>query len=146
MKNSTNNPRILWTGLFLYVLLLLFSIFIHKWQMNEIGFTAVLGLAGLMLGWAIGFLITPKNWQNIIISKGSLGLTAFVIGYLFAKIEGTIWFFFEGNILIHKPEYGARFLIFLICVLISTMNMYVYGQNPLDALDILNKKEEEKDE
>ncbi|TAF98726.1 MAG: hypothetical protein EAZ44_11065 [Cytophagia bacterium] len=145
MKNQPQNPKILWTGLFLYLLLLLFSVFIHKWQMDAIGFTAVVGLAGLMLGWAIGFLITPKNWQNIMISKGSLGLTAFVIGYLFAKIEGTIWFFFEGNILIQKPEYGARFLIFLICVLISTMNMYVYGQTPFE-LPNQNDKKEEQDE
>ncbi len=146
MANPSNNPRILWTGLFLYVLLLIFSVFIHKWQMNEIGFTAVLGLAGLMLGWAVGFLITPKNWQNIILSKGSLGLTAFVIGYLFAKVESTLWFFFEGNILIHKPEYGARFLIFLICVLISTMNMYVYGQTPLDVLNQFDKKDKKEED
>jgi hypothetical protein len=141
-----SNTKILWAGPALYLVLLLFSIFIHKWQMHEIGYTAVLGLSGLILGWVIGFLFTPKNWQNISVSKGSLSLTAFALGYVFAKIEGTIWFIFEGNLLIQKPEFGIRFLIFLICLLISTMNMYVYGQSPLEILDSLDNNKEKEDE
>ncbi len=112
--------------IFVFLVLLFFSLFIHEWKTNEVGYTAILGISGLILGAGIGYVISPKVWAKINFSKESLAIAVFSLGYLFSKIEGTIWFFFEGNILIKKPEFGVRMLIFIICLMMALMSMYAY--------------------
>lgn len=141
-KNTTQNPPITENNLniklpkttqwqylgtfFVFSVLLFFSLFIHEWKTNEVGYTAILGITGLILGAGIGYVISPQVWAKINFSKETLAIAVFCLGYLFSKIEGTIWFFFEGNILIKKPEYGVRMLIFIICLMMALMNMYAY--------------------
>ncbi len=112
--------------IFVFLLLLFFSLFIHEWKTKEVGLTAILGIAGLVLGAGIGYIISPDVWAKINFSKSSLAIAVFALGYLFSKIEDTIWYPFKDNMLIKQPEMGVRILIFIICLIMAMMTMFAY--------------------
>jgi hypothetical protein len=109
-----------------FLVLLFFSLLIHEWKMSEVGYTAVVGMAGIIFGWGVGFLLSPETFKNLSFSRPIVVIFAFIGGYFFSKIEPLLFFLFQEKILLEKPDYGIRFVIFLICLIISTINMYVY--------------------
>jgi hypothetical protein len=116
----------MFAGPLVFLILLFFSLLIHEWKMNEVGYTAVVGIAGIIFGWAIGFVLAPETFRHLEFSRATLIILAFVSGYVFSKLEPILFFLFKENILLEKPIYGVRFTIFLICLSIAIINMYVY--------------------
>ncbi|MCU0443990.1 MAG: hypothetical protein MUE85_03670 [Microscillaceae bacterium] len=116
----------MFAGPLVFLILLFFSLLIHEWKMSEVGYTAVVGIAGIIFGWAIGFLLAPETFKHLEFSRATIVILAFVGGYVFSKLEPILFFLFKENILLEKPSYGIRFMIFLICLSIATINMYVY--------------------
>lgn len=131
-SKDIKRKRLYSLGLFLapviFLVLVFFSCFVHEWKLKEIGYTGVLGFAGVVLGSGIGFLIAPETIRENrnVRSKISVPVMAFLGGYLFSRFEPTILFILKDEMLIAKPEVGIRFLIFVICLVISTIHMYVY--------------------
>jgi hypothetical protein len=116
----------MFAGPLVFLILLFFSLLIHEWKMSEVGYTAIVGIAGIIFGWAIGFLLAPETFKHIEFSRATIVILAFVSGYVFSKLEPILFFLFKENILLEKPNYGVRFTIFLICLSIAIINMYVY--------------------
>lgn len=114
------------SGIVVYAVLLFFSILVHEWNFREVGYTAVLGLAGLILGWGIGFVLSPDTRKGIELSRNWMVILAFLGGYVFSRIEPTLLYFFQNDVLIKNPTYGIRMIIFLICTIIAVINMYIY--------------------
>lgn len=130
IKKKKKASRGLLIGPSICVILLLFSLLIHKWNLENVGYTAVLGIAGVIFGWGVGFLLAPSTdfRKKVKINKAGISIIAFFAGYLLAKIDPVIFYFLNPDIMLKQPTYGIRFLIFIICLIISIINMYVYGQ------------------
>jgi hypothetical protein len=107
-------------------ILLFFSFLIHEENFKELGITAIIGITGVVLGWGIGFVFSPDTVKpsfQFQMSATTHSILIFIAGYLTAKLAPVI---FDENIFITQPAYGTRLLVFLICLVIATMNMYIY--------------------
>ena len=116
----------MFAGPLVFLILLFFSLLIHEWKMKEVGYTAIMGIAGIILGWGVGFLLSPETFKGVQFSRGTVVGLAFVTGYLLSKVDSTLLYLFQDEVLVKNPTFGIRFVIFLICFVISTINMYIY--------------------
>ncbi|MBE9193574.1 hypothetical protein IQ230_25255 [Gloeocapsopsis crepidinum LEGE 06123] len=87
----------------------------------------LIGVAGVTVGWFIGFLASPYTIvEEKRFSRFATAIVSFLTGYVISKVEPIISYLFTGARLIEQPLYGARLLIFLACLIIGSLNMYTY--------------------
>ena len=104
------------------------GLIIHDgWNNSEFAFTLLIGTAGVVSGWLIGFLISPYTLiEEKRFSKLATAIIGFISGYVVSQIQPLISHLFEDLSVIDNPIYGARLLIFLTCLIIGSLNMYTY--------------------
>ena len=103
---------------------------VHQ-ELNDDGFaqTVLIGSAGWATGWLIGFLVSPSTSQEIKrFSQSASTISAFLVGFVLAKLEPSLTPLFANGRLINEPIYGIRLMIFMICFAIAAINMYVYRE------------------
>lgn len=129
-------------GPFILAILLFFSFLVHNESFQDVGITAIIGISGVILGWGIGFLLSPHTAKPKLKVDGVFrSILIFVAGYLTAKLAPAI---FDENIFFKEPNYGIRFLVFIICLVISTLNMYLYRKHLDELVEMIFDDEEEE--
>lgn len=104
------------------------AFFAHR-EINADGFwlTALIGLAGISLGWLLGFLASPQSEKEETRFQGyAKVLTAALSGYFLSKMEPLIQRLLEAERLLASPLHGIRLLVFIALVLIAAITMFVY--------------------
>ena len=100
-------------------------------ELSDPGFaqTVLIGVSGWALGWLIGFLVSPNTSHELKnFSQATGTITAFIGGFLLAKMEPSFTPIFANGQLIDEPLYGIRVLIFIICFVVAAINMYVFRE------------------
>ena len=103
---------------------------IHS-ELNDPGFaqTILIAVAGWASGWLVGFLVAPNTSSELKnLSQATSTITAFVAGFIMAKLEPSFTPIFADGQLINEPIYGIRALIFIICFVVAAINMYVFRE------------------
>ena len=128
--NQARSVASLLVGFLVFGVVLWIARTVHQ-ELNDEGFaqTVLIGVGGWALGWLVGFLISPSTGQEIKrFSQAASTISAFVFGFVLAKLEPSLTPLFENGRLINEPIYGIRLLIFMICFAIAAINMYVYRE------------------
>ncbi len=100
-------------------------------ELNDPGFaqTVLIGVSGWAGGWLVGFLVAPNTSRELKnLSQATSTITAFVAGFILAKIEPSLTPIFDNGQLMNEPVYGVRVLIFIICFVVAAINMYVFRE------------------
>jgi uncharacterized membrane protein YeaQ/YmgE (transglycosylase-associated protein family) len=100
-------------------------------ELNDPGFaqTVLIGVAGWAAGWLVGFLVSPNTSSDLKnLSQATSTISAFILGFLLAKMEPSFTPIFANGRLIDQPIYGIRVLIFVICFVVAAINMYVFRE------------------
>ena len=128
--NQARSVASLLVGFVVFVVVLWIARTVHQ-ELDDQGFaqTVLIGVGGWALGWLVGFLISPSTSREIKeFSQAASTISAFVFGFVLAKLEPSLTPLFENGRLINEPIYGIRLLIFMICFAIAAINMYVYRE------------------
>lgn len=100
-------------------------------ELNDPGFaqTVLIAVAGWASGWLVGFLVAPNTSHELKnLSQAASTITAFIAGFILAKIEPSLTPIFADGQLMNEPIYGIRVLIFIICFVVAAINMYVFRE------------------
>ena len=100
-------------------------------ELNDPGFaqTVLIGVSGWAGGWLVGFLVAPNTSRELKnLSQATSTITAFVTGFILAKMEPSLTLIFDNGQLMNEPIYGVRVLIFIICFVVAAINMYVFRE------------------
>ena len=100
-------------------------------ELNDPGFaqTILLAVAGRASGWFVGFLVAPNTSNELRkLSQATSSITAFIAGFIMAKVEPSLTPIFADGRLMNEPIYGIRMLIFIICFVVAAINMYVFRE------------------
>jgi uncharacterized membrane protein YeaQ/YmgE (transglycosylase-associated protein family) len=100
-------------------------------ELNDPGFaqTVLIGVAGWAAGWLVGFLVSPNTSSDLKnLSQATSTISAFILGFLLAKMEPSFTPIFANGRLVDEPIYGIRVLIFVICFVVAAINMYVFRE------------------
>lgn len=100
-------------------------------ELNDPGFaqTVLIAVAGWASGWLVGFLVAPNTSHELKnLSQATSTITAFIAGFVLAKIEPSLTPIFADGRLMNEPIYGIRVLIFIICFVVAAINMYVFRE------------------
>lgn len=110
------------------VLVLIVVRLVHgSWTSQPFAFSLLIGMSGVAVGWLIGFLSAPySRSEQKRFSALATGLTGLVSGYLVGKVDPVITFLFADANVIRNPIYGMNVLIFLVCLIVASINMYVF--------------------
>ncbi|MGD1951784.1 MAG: hypothetical protein ACFB14_19385 [Leptolyngbyaceae cyanobacterium] len=69
---------------------------------------------------------TSSELKNL--SQATSTITAFIAGFIMAKLELSFTPIFADGQLMNEPIYGIRVLIFIICFVVAAINMYVFRE------------------
>ena len=117
-------------GFILFGLVIWLANRVHT-ELNDPGFaqTILLAVAGWASGWLVGFLVAPNTSNELRkLSQATSTISAFVAGFIMAKVEPSLTPMFADGRLINEPIYGIRALIFIICFVVAAINMYVFRE------------------
>lgn len=109
----------------MYVLMGFGAYYVHQ-NIGDNGFwmTLIIGLFGVLCGWLIGALSSPKGaGESIAFTRYAGVLAGFTSGYLFTKVDSVIVGISEN--LLANPSYGLRVLIFSSCLISGVLIMYI---------------------
>ncbi len=111
-----------------FVFLIIASSLLHGGLDNaEFGYTFLIGIAGVSTGWLIGFLASPyTSSEDKKFSRFATAIAGFLTGYVVSTVDPVVTYLFEDARLILQPIYGARLLVFLACLCVAAINMYMY--------------------
>jgi hypothetical protein len=115
-------------GPVILLILILVAWIVHGSLTNPaFAYSVLIGVAGVAAGWLIGFLAAPYSRdEKKRFSKLGAGLVGVVSGYLVGKIDPVVSYLVTDAKLITTPIYGMNLLIFLICLVVAAINMYVF--------------------
>ena len=89
--------------------------------------TVLIEVTGASVGWLVGFLASPRTKvEEKWFAKYSATISAFVSGFLLAKLDSSIALVFEHGNLLAEPIYGARVLIFISSTIVGALTIYVF--------------------
>ena len=117
-------------GFIIFGLVIWLASRVHN-ELNDPGFaqTILLAVAGWASGWLVGFLVAPNTSNELRkLSQATSTITAFIAGFIMAKVEPSLTPIFADGRLMNEPIYGIRMLIFVICFVVAAINMYVFRE------------------
>ena len=98
----------------------------HEWKMRPFALTFVIGLVGIVSGWAVGFLISPASEAEKSDFNKYIGtISAFISGYFISKVGPIIDKLLTAELVFYNHVNSLRLLTFCFCFISAVLIMYM---------------------
>ena len=100
---------------------------IHGWATKEFAYSSLIGIVGLTTGNLVGIYLSPfSKDEKKEFTKLQTTVLSFVVGFLASKVEPIMSYLMQDARIITDPAIGSRTVIFVICLIFSSIYSYVY--------------------